>query len=62
MNNDDEAPSHLSTVHIRVPKALKLAWVRESRRAGMRLGDWLVLKIQEAQGDHNDDRCDEPSK
>lgn len=35
-------------IHLRVPAELKGRWVRESRSAGMRLGDWLVQQVEAA--------------
>lgn len=33
-------------IHLRVPAATKARWVRESRAAGMRLGDWIVRAVE----------------
>lgn len=35
-----------ATIHLRVPAATKAAWVRESRAAGMRLGDWIIERVE----------------
>lgn len=35
-----------ATIHIRLPAATKAAWVRESRAAGMRLGDWIIERVE----------------
>lgn len=35
-----------TTIHLRVPAALKARWVRESRAAGMRLTDWIVQRVE----------------
>lgn len=35
-----------STVHLRIPAAVKARWVRESRAAGMRLTDWIVSRVE----------------
>lgn len=35
-----------ATVHLRVTAATKAAWVRESRAAGMRLGDWIIERVE----------------
>lgn len=32
-------------VHLNVPPALKARWVRESRVLGMRLGDWIIERV-----------------
>lgn len=40
-NNDADA-----LVHLRVPAALKAAWVRDSRAAGQRLTDWIIRRVQ----------------
>lgn len=37
-----------STVHLRIPAAVKARWVRESRAAGMRLTDWIVSRVEAA--------------
>lgn len=34
--------SDLASVHMNVPAAVKAAWVRQSRAAGLRLTDWVV--------------------
>ena len=33
-------------IHLRVSAATKAAWVRESRAAGMRLGDWIIERVE----------------
>ena len=38
-----------STVHLRIPAALKARWVRASRAAGQRLTDWIVARVEGAQ-------------
>lgn len=32
-------------IHLNVPAALKARWVRESRAVGMRLGDWILERV-----------------
>ena len=39
-----------SVVHLRVPRALKNAWVKRSQAASMKLSDWLVLQVESAPG------------
>jgi hypothetical protein len=35
-----------ATIHLRVPAAVKAAWVRQSRAAGLRLTDWIVDAVE----------------
>ena len=35
-----------SLIHLRVPAATKGRWVRASRSAGMKLGDWITLAVE----------------
>lgn len=39
--NDD------AVIHLRVPRALKSAWVAQSRAAGQKLTDWIVQRASE---------------
>lgn len=41
-----------ATIHIRVPAITKARWVRESRAAKTRLGDWIVLAIEAQHPDY----------
>lgn len=36
-------------IHLSVPRETKARWVRESRAAGLRLTDWIVRAVEEAQ-------------
>ena len=33
-------------IHIRIPRAQKGRWVRESRMAGLRLADWITRAVE----------------
>jgi hypothetical protein len=35
-----------ATIHITTSAARKAAWVRASRAAGMRLGDWIIERVE----------------
>lgn len=35
----------LSVIHINVPRAVKARWVRESQAQGLKLTDWITLKL-----------------
>ena len=38
-------------IHLRVPAATKAAWVRASRAEGLRLGDWIVRRVERPHAD-----------
>lgn len=47
-------------IHLRVPAGLKARWIRESRKDGMRLTDWIVKKVGRLPNDCNCQRCGYP--
>jgi len=44
MSNNTEGREAL--IHLHVSAALKARWVRESRAAGMKLGDWIIERVE----------------
>lgn len=44
----DNSEGH-ALIHLHVPAVLKARWVRESRAAGMKLTDWIIQRVGEAQ-------------
>lgn len=45
MSDRSEGREALSVVHINVPRATKARWVRESQAQGLKLTDWITLKL-----------------
>jgi len=41
---DQAAP--IAIVHLRVPTEMKGRWIAASRKAGMRLADWIVARVE----------------
>lgn len=38
-----------STVHLSIPASLKGRWIKASRLVGMKLGDWIVASVEQAE-------------
>lgn len=41
----DEANDE-AIIHLRLPRALKAAWVAQSRAEGVKLTDWIVQRVE----------------
>lgn len=46
---DRDKEGREALIHLHVPATLKAAWVRQSRAAGMKLTDWIIQRVGEAQ-------------
>jgi hypothetical protein len=47
--SDTEGREALSTVHLNVPRALKVRWVKASQAKGLKLTDWLLAQLERAE-------------
>lgn len=41
-----------ATIHLRVPREVKGRWVASSRAAGLKLGDWIVERVESLDDKH----------
>jgi hypothetical protein len=64
LDASDMADEDTALVHLRIPKGLKIQWVRASRKEGVKLTDWIISAVTDrlrASGGHAED-CAEGRK